>query len=48
MILLGDVLLDLVDRGIVEPKEAWMKATDKAAFLASLKSRGHDLSFAMQ
>ncbi len=48
MVLLGDVLLDLVDKGIVEPKEAWMKATDKAAFLASLKSRGHDLSFALQ
>jgi len=46
MILLGDVLLDLVEKGIVEPKEAWMKASDKAAFLASLKTRGHDLSFA--
>ncbi|HYN82506.1 MAG TPA: PilT/PilU family type 4a pilus ATPase [Gemmatimonadaceae bacterium] len=48
MILLGDVLLDLVEKGIVEPKEAWMKATDKAAFLASLKTRGHDLSFAVE
>lgn len=48
MILLGDVLLDLVEKGIVEPKEAWMKATDKAAFLASLKIRGHDLSFAVE
>jgi len=48
MVLLGDVLIDLVEKGIVEPKEAWMKATDKAAFLASLKTRGHDLSFAMQ
>ena len=48
MVLLGDVLIDLVEKGQVEPKEAWMKATDKAAFLASLKTRGHDLSFALQ
>ncbi len=48
MVLLGDVLIDLVEKGQVEPKEAWMKATDKAAFLASLKTRGYDLSFALQ
>lgn len=48
MVLLGDVLVDLVEKGQVEPKEAWMKATDKAAFLASLKTRGYDLSFALQ
>jgi twitching motility protein PilT len=48
MVLLGDVLIDLVEREIVEPKEAWMKATDKAAFLASLKTRGYDLSFAVE
>ncbi|MDP9177860.1 MAG: PilT/PilU family type 4a pilus ATPase [Gemmatimonadota bacterium] len=48
MILLGDVLIDLVEKGIVEPNEAWRKATDKAAFLASLKTRGHDLSFAAE
>jgi twitching motility protein PilT len=48
MVLLGDVLLDLVEKGIVEPKEAWMKATDKPAFLAALKSHGHDLSFAVE
>lgn len=48
MVLLGDVLIDLVEKGQVEPKEAWMKATDKNAFLASLKTRGHDISFALQ
>ncbi|MFN2604054.1 MAG: type IV pilus twitching motility protein PilT [Gemmatimonadaceae bacterium] len=47
MILLGDVLIDLVDNGVVEPKEAYMKATDKAAFMAALKTRGHDVSFMM-
>jgi twitching motility protein PilT len=45
MILLGDVLLDYVEKGLVEPREAWMKSTDKAAFLNSLKTRGHDISF---
>jgi len=47
MVLLGDVLIDLVDNGIVEPKEAYMKATDKAAFMNALKTRGHDISVMM-
>ena len=45
MILLGDVLIELVDQGQVEAKEAYMKATDKSAFVAMLKARGHDTSF---
>lgn len=44
MILLSDVLIDLVDRGIVEPREAYIKATDKGTLLNLLKSRGHELS----
>jgi twitching motility protein PilT len=47
MILLGDVLIDLVDHGLVEPKEAYMKSTDKQSFLTALKNRGHDTSFVM-
>jgi twitching motility protein PilT len=47
MVLLGDVLIELVDKGIVEPKEAYMKATDKQAFMSALKTRGHDISFMM-
>ena len=46
MIQLGDVLIDLVDQGLVEPKEAFMKSTDKASFMTMLKTRGHDVSFA--
>jgi twitching motility protein PilT len=46
MIQLGDVLIDLVDQGLVEPKEAYMKSTDKQGFMAMLKNRGHDVSFA--
>ncbi len=45
MIQLGDVLIDLVDQGQVEPQEAYMKATDKPAFVAMLKTRGHDIGF---
>ena len=45
MVLLGDVLIDLVENGVVEPKEAYMKSTDKTAFLTALKNRGHDISF---
>jgi len=44
MILLTDVLIDLVDRGIVEPREAYIKATDKNAIMNLLKARGHDPS----
>jgi twitching motility protein PilT len=47
MIQLGDVLIDLVDQKLVEPKEAYMKSTDKQSFMAMLKSRGHDVSFAV-
>jgi twitching motility protein PilT len=47
MILLGDVLIEMVDNGIVEPKEAYIKSTDKQAFLNALKTRGHDISFMM-
>ncbi len=43
MIQLGDVLIDLVDQGLVEPQEAYMKATDKNAFMAMLKTRGLEL-----
>ena len=45
MILLGDVLIDLVDQGLVSPKEGYVKATDKTAFMGMLKSRGHDTAF---
>ena len=47
MVLLGDVLIDMVSNGLVEPKEAYMKSTDKTAFLTALKNRGHDISFVM-
>jgi hypothetical protein len=45
MITLGDALIELVDDGIVEPKEAYMKSADKLAFLSLLRGRNHDTSF---
>ena len=45
MTTLNDSLLDLVDRKLVEPKEAYMKSVEKTAFLASLKARGIDTSW---
>jgi len=45
MITLNDSLIELVDGGLVEPKEAYMKATDKAGFTHALRSRGHDTAF---
>jgi len=45
MCTLNDALIELVDAGQVEPKEAYMKATDKTGFSQALRSRGHDTSF---
>ena len=45
MITMNDTLLDLVERKLVEPKEAYMKSVDKTAFVNQLKAKGHDVSF---
>ena len=45
MCTLNDALIELVDAGQVEPKEAYMKATDKSGFTQALRSRAHDTSF---
>ena len=45
MITMNDTLMDLVERKLVEPKEAYMKSVDKAAFVSALKAKGHDVSF---
>lgn len=46
MITMNDTLLDLVERKLVEPKEAWMKSVEKGSFVAALKAKGFDTSFA--
>ena len=46
MVTLNDALLELVDGKLIEPSEGFGKAVDKTSFVASLKSRGIDTSFA--
>ena len=46
MVTLNDALIEHVDGGRVEPKEAYMKAVDKLNFMSMLKQRGLDVSFA--
>jgi twitching motility protein PilT len=45
MVTLYDALIELVDARLVEPKEAYMKAVEKAGFAAALKAKKHDTSF---
>ncbi len=45
MTTLNDSLVDLVDRNVIEPKEAYMKSVDKAGIQSTLTAKGHDLSF---
>ena len=45
MVLMNDALMEVVEKKLVEPKEAWMKSVDKSAFEASLKAKGHDMGF---
>jgi twitching motility protein PilT len=46
MVTLNDALLELVDGGVVEPREAWTKAVDKPALVQALRTRGLDTTFA--
>lgn len=43
MVLLNDALFDLVKRGLVEPRDAYIKAVDKANFELMLSRGGFDL-----
>jgi twitching motility protein PilT len=45
MVTLNDALIDLVDRELVESKEAYYKAIDKQGFANMLRQRGHDAGF---
>jgi twitching motility protein PilT len=46
MVTLTDSLVELVESGQIEITEAYAKAVDKTSILLSLKSKGHDTSFA--
>jgi twitching motility protein PilT len=45
MVTLNDALLELVESGAVEPKEAYLKSAEKTGLLASLKAKGVNTSF---
>ena len=45
MVTLNDALMELVDARLVEPKEAYMKAVEKAGLAAALKAKRYDTSF---
>lgn len=45
MLLLNDALMDLVEQKLVEPREAYLKATEKTTFAAGLKAKRFDTSF---
>jgi len=45
MVTMNDALMEVVEKKLVDPKDAWMKAVDKSAFEAALKAKGHDMSF---
>jgi twitching motility protein PilT len=45
MITLNDALVDLVEKGQVEPTEAYLRALDKLTLANTLKTRGFDMSF---
>ena len=46
MVTMNDALIELVDSNQVEPKEAYLKATDKVGIINMLKQRGKDVTFA--
>ena len=46
MVTMNDALIELVDNGVVEAQEAYLKATDKVGIIHMLKQRGKDVSFA--
>jgi twitching motility protein PilT len=40
MVTMNDALLDLVERDLVDPNDAWIKAVDKGGFQQALQARG--------
>ncbi len=46
MVTMMDALVSLVEKGEVEPREAYLKAPDKVGIVSALRTRGFDVSFA--
>jgi twitching motility protein PilT len=45
MVTLNDALLELVEAGTVEPKEAYLKSAEKTGLVATFKAKGINTSF---
>ena len=45
MVTLNDALMELVNKKLVAPEEAYLKAIDKTSFEAALKRAGADMKF---
>ena len=45
MVTLNDALLEVVEKKLVEPAEAYVKAADKPGLEAMLRAKGHDMGF---
>jgi twitching motility protein PilT len=45
MVTMNDSLFSLVKQGLVEPKEAWMKSSDKTALVGLFRSSGIPVDF---
>ena len=48
MITLNDALMEVVEKKLVEPAEAYLKAADKTGLEAMLRAKGHDMGFLRQ
>src|SRR5713101_7507586 len=46
MLTLNDALLDLVEKKEISPDEAYVKSVEKSGLAASLKAKGHKVTFA--
>jgi twitching motility protein PilT len=44
MVTLNDALLELVEKKLIEPDEAYVKSVEKSGLLASLKAKGHKVT----
>jgi twitching motility protein PilT len=44
MLTLNDALLELVEKKLIDPEEAYLKSVEKAGLVASLKAKGHKLT----
>lgn len=45
MVTLNEALMELVQAGSIEPREAYIKSADKAGLLGSLKAKGVNTTF---